>query len=493
MIKKYLLDHPKISIKSDLAAEFPYYLYLSSDKSYLLYSTSIQELLDYEEVIKPLKIKDESISFLLQSGIVPLPNTVYTNIFSIGIGDEVVVETINKEINLSFSHKFPFKNELRRKEEKIDEDYILELLATATTKHLKKGSDSYLFHSAGKDSNMIALALAEAGYQEKITCLTHKSQGADDESEISKKIAMKLGFKHQTISSPKSIDKVHLDSISYYFENTPLPCVDNVTLAYPLYSTQIDFSNSNIIDGSGNDVYIGHIPSQTEFQKQKHFSRFHRFRNLTNLLTSDNKIRNITLTRSEWAGLSGFSFGDTEKFFTQSNSVYKYWREEDKKREDWDYFDVRADIWGSMVESDRVIRKSRNLATLSHANLILPWCNSDVAAYFSKIPENLLFDRKHLKNKLLLRKILKERIGLDSDKLGKMAFSFDFFSTLMMMKSEVSQNIINCKLWDKQEIQKRLTYLFNTSNYNSKNRTLIQRLYLISAWYNTNKYIKRGK
>lgn len=56
--------------------------------------------------------------------------------------------------------------------------------------------------------------------------------------------------------------------------------------------------------------------------------------------------------------------------------------------------------------------------------------NAKVANYFSKIPEIYLFDRSKLKNKLVLRKILKERIGLDSDALGKIGYSFDYASVL---------------------------------------------------------------
>ena len=54
--------------------------------------------------------------------------------------------------------------------------------------------------------------------------------------------------------------------------------MDNVVLAYPLYATQIEFSNTNIIDGMGNDVFIGHIPSKIEHERQKTFSSF-KFRN----------------------------------------------------------------------------------------------------------------------------------------------------------------------------------------------------------------------
>ncbi len=86
-------------------------------------------------------------------------------------------------IEIAFSNEFPFLNKNR---DKVDENYILELLAEATISKLDETKPSYLFHSAGKDSNSIAIA--EAGYQDKITCISHQSKGEKDESEISRQI-----------------------------------------------------------------------------------------------------------------------------------------------------------------------------------------------------------------------------------------------------------------------------------------------------------------
>lgn len=495
MLSLYNLNDKEIIIKSDLAAEFPIYIYISEDKTYLLYSTSIKELLDHAKVIKPLEIRSEGISFLLQSGVVPLPKTVYKNIFIVGIGDTARVTTINNQINIEFSHEFPFLNRYRDDEADVCESYILEIIAEATFSKIDDTKPSYLFHSAGKDSNTIALALAEAGYQDKITCISHKSKGEKDESVISKEIAIKLGFKHEILYEPKSIEQKQIESINYYFENIPLPCMDNIALAYPLYATQIEFQNTNIVDGSGNDVYMGHIPSKLEFIRQKRYSKFHNLRPLTGKLASGKKIEYATATRSEWAGLFGITYGDTKKIFNTSFDVHKYWEKEDLKRSNWDYFDLRADIWGTIVEFDRVIRKSRNLADTNNANLILPFTNQKVAAYFAMLPEKFLFDRNKYKNKLILRKMLKERIGLDSDILGKMAYEFDFFGILMMMKQNVDYEILACSLWDSNGIKKVLNELYGkiSSNHRSSLRikALVQRLYLISAWYSKNRYVKR--
>jgi len=159
MINKYNLNTKEFTIKSDLASEFPIYIYMSDKKDFIIYSTSIKELLNSNEVNTPLEITSKGISFLLQSSVVPLPNTVYENIFIVGIGDTARVKTVNNKIEIEFSHKFPFMNKDREEEAEIDEEYILEILAEATISRIEKDKPTYLFHSAGKDSNSIALAL----------------------------------------------------------------------------------------------------------------------------------------------------------------------------------------------------------------------------------------------------------------------------------------------------------------------------------------------
>lgn len=495
LIHEYLCGSPEIVIKSDLAAEFPVYIYISEEKSKLYYSTSIKKLLDYSAITKPLTVSQEGISFLLQSGVVPLPRTVYENIFIVGIGDTANVKTINNKIELTFSHQFPFFNKDRDHEDDIDVEYILDILGEAVTSRIDKDKPSYLFHSAGKDSNTIALALTKAGYQDKITFISHQSKMGKDESSISQDVATKLGFKHQIIYEPDKIEKKHIDSINHYFENIPLPCMDNIALVYPLYETQIDFNHANIIDGSGNDVYMGHIPNKKEFQRQQVFSKLRRFRPITGKLSSGTLMEAVTMTRTEWAGLLGFTYGDTRQILEHGIDVYPYWAKEDEKRKDWDYLDIRADIWGCNVEFDKVIRKSRNLADISNANLILPFANEKVAHYFSKLPEKYMFDRNQFKNKLILREILKDKIGLDSDKLGKMGYNVNYYFILSMMKKEIHHEIVSSKLWDQKYIEKVLNDIYrkieSKSLMSERLKPLIQRLYLISAWYNKNRYVKR--
>jgi len=493
MIKEYTLNTDTLILKSDLAGEFPLYIYISETKKSLLYSTSIKNLLDDKRLVKPLEIRAEGISFLLQSSVVPPPKTVYKNIFILTIGHTASIKTVDNKIEVEFSYRFPFLHKYRDQEAEVDEKYILEILAEATISKIQKDKETYLFHSAGKDSNSIALALAEAGYQDKITSISHKGEGDKDESEIAKKLAKKFGFKHEKIYEPQTLETRHFDSINHYFENIPFPCMDSATLAYPFYTTQLEFNNSNIIDGMGNDVHIGHIPSLREYTKQRHFSKFHRLRPLTGKLSSGTRVEIATATRVEWVGLSGLTYGDSRSILNDAVDSHDYWNEIDQQNRHLDYLDLRASMRGVILDQEVFTRKVRNFADITNSNIILPWTNQKVAEYFSSLPEKYLFDRKGLKNKLILRKMLKEKIGLDSDKLGKMAYGFNFYTILMMMKKDVDHEILSCKLWNEKGIKKVLNRLYKKieSNHKSTERVkaLVQRLYLISAWYNKNKYV----
>ena len=75
MINCYVLNQDDLVLNCDLAGEFPLYLYWPQNKSTLLYSKSITGLLSDQRVPKPLKVSNEGISFLLQSGVVPPPKT----------------------------------------------------------------------------------------------------------------------------------------------------------------------------------------------------------------------------------------------------------------------------------------------------------------------------------------------------------------------------------------------------------------------------------
>ena len=460
------------------------------------YSTSITELLNDARVPKPLKVSTEGLSFLLQSGVVPPPKTAYEDIYILGIGDKAKVSTVNGKVDIQFSHEFPFLNAKRLQADEMqpDEDLILQMLAEATICRIDESKPSFLFHSAGKDSNSIALALAEAGWQDKVTLITHKSKGQADESEVSAKIAKQLGFKHQILHEVDQLQAEHKQAINDYFVNAPFPCTDNVTLAYPLYAHQLpELKGANIIDGGMNDRYMVSPPTERELKvvplsKLTHHASFMRY-----FVKSESLFSPLLRTPAEWmGGNSGLSFSDTKKILPNAVNVYPHWLQQTQKRKNWDLFDYKTAQY-TAISTEMFQRKARNFADSINSNLVLPFANQQVAGYFAKMPEQHLFDRKALKNKLILRKILKDRIGLDSDALGKMGYIYDNKTVILTNKNWIQDNIESCEHWDNQQVLSIINRLYlNVQSKGLKSklaRMNLYRVFILTCWLNNSKYI----
>lgn len=484
--------HPRdtpVEISGPIAGKEPVYLYLDKERSFLLYSTSLKELLEDQRVHKPLEISEKGISFYLLSGVIPTPYTIYKDVYVLNVGDKARVDSKDEKLHIEFSHNFPFRNEKRSKELEFNPDYLLDLLELAIVENIIPERPIYLFHSLGKDSNTLALALAKSPVRDYVTSLTLATGDRKDESIIASEIAKKLGFSHIKLYLPERVSSELLEKFDYYFENISHPCIDGASLAYPIYSMQIDFENSNVIDGSGNDMYFGHVPRAIEFKRQRFFPIFNFLRPISELLPTGNPLQGLTKTRAEFIGLRGFTYRDAKKIFPKVVSVTDYWKQESLKRRGWDYFDVKADLWGTNVEYDLVIRKVRNFAEVFKVNLILPWTDERVATYIGNLPERILFDRKNFRNKIPLRELLKERLGLDSDSLGKYSYGFDAYAFLKKIESKVKEEIIFCKLWNKQEAEKLYISLKNKDKKKFF-RNLLVRLFIISSWYNHNRYLR---
>lgn len=486
--KKEFSEDFNLELWGPLESDGPLYLYLSPKRDYILYSTNLKALLDSPDVEKPLTLSEEGLSFYLLSGVIPTPRTIYKEIFVLSLGDRASLNYTNKNLAISFHHQFPFHSSFRQEGE-FKEEVLLKLLRETIEERIPSEGKIYLFQSLGKDSNTIVLALHSSYLRENITCLTLSTGDKKDESSIAEAIAKKLGFRHQKLYLPESIDKSLWNLYEYYFTEISHPCIDGTSLVYPIYASQLDFKGSYVVDGSGNDVYFGHVPRPIEYKRQKLFSLFHFLRPLSDCFPTGNPLQSFTKTRAEWIGLSGFTLRDAQKIYSKVTPIYNYWKKESKERKNWDYFDLKADLWGTHVEFDLVMRKVRNFGEVFGAEIIFPWYNKCIAEYIGRLPENLLFDRENFRNKIPLRELLKKHLTLDSDKLGKYSYGFDAYSFLLKAKERVRDEIFSCELWNKKGILK-VYHMLKEKTEKKLFRNLFIRLFILSTWYNHNKYLK---
>jgi asparagine synthase (glutamine-hydrolysing) len=255
----------------------------------------------------------------------------------------------------------------------------------------------------------------------------------------------------------------------------------------------LELKGANIIDGGGNDSHMMTPPTQRELKTFALSKITHHASYLRYFIKSESLLSPLVRTSAEWFGMSGLSFADTQKIFLESMNVYSHWQQESQLRKDWDLFDFKTDIYSTRTIAEVHIRKARNFSDSIHSNLILPFASQQVAEYFAKMPEEYLFDRKTLKNKLILRKILKERNVVDSDAIGKMGWNYDSSSIVLQNWAWMFEEIQQCELWDQsgiEEVAYRMKNRMNGSGWGSAaSARLLYRLFLVSAWYKNNKYL----
>ena len=226
-----------------------------------------------------------------------------------------------------------------------------------------------MFHSAGKDSNMIALALSKSDYKDNITLITQAYSGTaqEDESIISKRIAKDLGFKHIIVEDNFTFNEKKLDE---FFCNQPFPCLDNMSLVYSNYPDILG-KEKNIIDGMGNDIYMGHISEYKEKINQYLYSKFYflkKYLKYPTISFNNFKIK----TRSEFTGFYGFSELDAQKIYKDYLNINFFWENFDKNKYET-FVNLRSKTICVFLDNEMFIRKIRNYCDINNHNIVLPF------------------------------------------------------------------------------------------------------------------------
>lgn len=490
-VKEFLLTSQKVSIRSDLSGGKPVYVYIDSGKS-AYHSAELTELL---RRFAPLDVSEEALSFLLQNRVIPPPLTIYKNLYVVTTGIIGQLEFADGAVRFNYHFDFPFLREKRHLDNNLEDREIFEMIYSSTQEKLKKDQACYLFHSAGKDSNMIALAIAEAGHQQSVTLITHGAVRGEDESEVSKALADKMGYKHRVLREVVDIDK-HFDEICRFFTEVPFPCLDNVCLAYPLYVTQMpELRCSTIIDGMGNDVYMGHVPKRWDFAGRMIQPASKMLRKYSQKSSSLGILHHLSRSRAEWISPIGFTYAESSLFMSGMSETAPYWYKLDGQFSSLDNYDFRSFIMGTCLSQEMMMRKVRNFSDAIGGNLIFPWSDDRLAVFFGQLKEEYLIDRKEGRNKVLLREILMRHLNLDSDKIGKKAFRYGSDILIDKNKLMVTEYIKNCQLWKRQGMEEMLNILLGRMCGGGRkgrvSNKLIYYLFLISLWWNNCKYVNR--
>lgn len=366
------------------------------------------------------------------------------------------------------NYKYRHNSESYKGTSLVDTNFLLEKLIFSIKNSCNLSQkEPLLLLSDGKDSMGIALALSRMGIQ--CRTLTFLRNSDDALKKFIKSVAQKLNHKpyFMTVEEIQSnfVKEEFIDSCKY-MDN---PVLDQGFLFF-LLGSKLFFKNNNldpsrfvIIDGLGNDEHFGYIPSNSQLISFK-FSKLGLWKLLPSSLPFFRWfIRSPSESHGDLSALAAFfPFGS-------SFDLNKYFSLIPKSLEPTEFVDFRAFSRGSFHDHQCMMEKTIVTAKYLGSQVAFPWADKAIAEYCFNLPLQEKFNFKSSTNKILLRKLLKEKIGWNQEKRGvdlyvDMEISYLKDKLSKIATSEIIDKI--CKSKASKEIKQRaLLELLNFYGY----------------------------
>ena len=459
-------------------------------EDHLLVGNTLSELLpEMSAAGEPGMIDPFGVTHVVDTGFVPLPYTEFRDVYRVTSGDSVVAASVSGEVRVEVESDYPWMHAKSREDQSPSTERLLQFIISSTERQLDSCRGSgLLMMSSGKDSVALAVALAEAG--RAIPCFTFKSSPDDNEHVVAEEFCRKLGLEHATLEMPRN-PMVIRRNLTDFFENAPAPSGDHATIPMIVSVAASGVSSGGIIDGGGNDAYMGFVASSAKRFKQRFRIRNRRLAELTGRVVKVDSPINYLARSMVGAALPGRSlrYHETKQFYPEAINSDDYWYEQSTNLEGRDIMDVMT-LALRHTETARANLKVRLVAESLSMTAVLPFCDKDLANYCFHLPAAARFDASTYTNKLLLRKLLKEKIGYDPAKVGRGHFSFDGITFLQTNTEFVREEILSCDLWE-PAIEPMLDDWLSALHRRPYIWHVLIPLFMVSGWHNHSRFLAR--
>jgi hypothetical protein len=431
-----------------------------------------------------------AVSHLLGTGFVPLPHTAFDAISRIGAGDEAQVSFDEGEPTIVVNTDYPWMTANSRQDAEPSTDRLYELIMSSLQRQLDAcGRQGLLMLSSGKDSVTLAIALADLGYD--VPCVTYRASRDNNEPEHAAAFCRKLGLEHETVEMPADPAAVRRQ-LTAFFESAVAPCADHAVIPYIVTVAASGVASGGIIDGGGNDGYMGYIPSQRRRKKRAFRIRGQRMQELAARMTKiDSRVNYLARSRSAaaWPGRN-MRFHEIAPIYPMAVDPADKWRETDRELAGMPDIDRAIANMIRQIEGARTPDKVRLVAQTLGIDALLPYCDPALADYFFHLPLAARYDERSRTDKILLRQLLRERIGYESELVGERFFEFDGAPFFIANAEFVRDEIYSCELWEPAvrplvdgwlEALPQRPFLFHA----------LMSLFMTSGWHNHSPYVVR--
>lgn len=485
-----VIDHSQcesIILRGDSAGHDLLYVYCS--KAMLLSSSRPDILL--EEVRKrraTLSIDRFAVGQILCSGLVPMPASAFAEIHVLGIGDMLDCRKKANGWHLEHAVVFPYFAHLSKQDQEPNAKRLMDLLTDSVNGRLGSHDSAILMLSAGKDSVALAVALARLERKD-VRCLTFVANTEMDEDGYAHRLCQQLGLVHERIEIPVQ-QKMDTDILTNYFRYAPFPCVDDCQIPY-IYALHAAGPVDAVLDGSGNDVYMGHVPSYNDRRREKLRLRNHALARWLELVVPySTRLDQLLRDPVDHCFLQGLlRQRELADILPTIDSKSDWKRPLLEAYEKLDVFDFRAFVRGRHYDQGSCALKAFMACLSAGSQCLLPWCDSDIVDFYFHLPESSRFDRDSYKNKVLLRNMLHAEIDYPDAELGKRYFQFDRVAFYMTNRKRVEDEILGCPLWERLAAETLLRQMYHRLPRNPRVGVALNAWFLLSGWLNHNRYL----
>lgn len=353
-------------------------------------------------------IDHDALATLLYTGTIFPPKTIFADFASIGMGGALTldsttgfryeaVDDLFAQIDACVVEPFDAISDLAHSLEECDVDF----------------DNATLLLSEGKDSMAIAFALAEMGV--RIDCLMFSNP--DSNVNFVESITRKLGhnlsiFRYENLM----ISEETLSRLAQAFE----PTLDVKLLAYLVFPIE-RLVGRTLIEGTGNDIYMGHVPRPKQWFAThvcdvtgrlvpSHFKTKYKWRLFKDSPMAGVPFRNFTECQGLYSGFSQSLVEESVGGGVQVMSgVNSKWRELGFER-------ARALSHGRFLDTYSFEGSTTSFAEMIEGRVFFPWAEESIAKKYVALNDKVRF-RWPKVNKLLLRDALNKRESYNQAKV----------------------------------------------------------------------------
>ena len=351
----------------------------------------------------------ESAAMLLRFGFVPVPHTLFADVYQAGIGDSLSVDLRSGTVD--HTHDFPFLIAKSRQSETWRPEVFTDLLCASCERLVSRPAGLLL--SAGKDSTALLLALRRIGRQD-VLCVTYDAGYQEQEAAPARALASGMGFRHVTVPADP---RREFDTYVSFLRSTPHLTLDFALPAALMSVAACAEHGGMVVEGSGNDKYMHFSPSRRE-----------RLLRATSLPSRLNGLgwgaaplpwlgQRATYVASSaamyanerWFPGSKLSAKLINQLTGSAEAAHAFARSLDLSLRGCHIVDAVTAAKARYNSYSATVEKMHLAAEHWSLSAAFPFCDNDLMDYYFNLPNQLRFDGRTLKTKIAFRRWLDEQ------------------------------------------------------------------------------------